>query len=30
VISQPLDPVTAAAVIAEQLRNRVNGIPIVR
>ncbi len=30
VISQPLDPVHAAAVVADQLRNRVNGIPVVR
>ncbi len=30
VISQPLDPVEAAAVVAEQLRRRVSGIPVVR
>jgi DNA-binding response OmpR family regulator len=30
VISQPLDPVTAAEVVADQLRNRVSGIPVVR
>jgi DNA-binding response OmpR family regulator len=30
VISQPLDPVDAAAVVAEQLRHRSTGIPVVR
>ena len=30
VISQPLDPVAAAAVVAEQLRARLAGIPVVR
>jgi DNA-binding response OmpR family regulator len=30
VISQPLDPVQAAAVVAEQLRRRLAGIPVVR
>jgi DNA-binding response OmpR family regulator len=30
VISRPLDPVTAAEVVAEQLRKRVSGIPVVR
>jgi DNA-binding response OmpR family regulator len=30
VISHPLDPVTAADVVAEQLRKRVSGIPVVR
>ncbi len=30
VISRPLDPVTAAEVVADQLRNRVSGIPVVR
>jgi DNA-binding response OmpR family regulator len=30
VISQPLDPVSAAEVVAEQLRRRVSGIPVVR
>ena len=30
VISRPLDPVTAAEVVADQLRNRVTGIPVVR
>ncbi|MCU1657774.1 MAG: uncharacterized protein JWO57_2430 [Pseudonocardiales bacterium] len=30
VISQPLDPVEAAAVMAEQLRRRSSGIPVVR
>jgi hypothetical protein len=30
VISQPLDPVTAAEVVAEQLRRRSSGIPVVR
>jgi DNA-binding response OmpR family regulator len=30
VISAPLDPVEAAAVVAEQLRNRHSGIPVVR
>jgi DNA-binding response OmpR family regulator len=30
VISQPLDPVQAAAVVAEQLRRRQAGIPVVR
>ena len=30
VISQPLDPVTAAQVVAEQLRRHLEGIPVVR
>ncbi len=30
VISRPLDPVTAAEVVAEQLRKRISGIPVVR
>jgi DNA-binding response OmpR family regulator len=30
VISHPLDPVDAAAVVAEQLRRRSTGIPVVR
>ncbi|MDT4907961.1 MAG: hypothetical protein QOF87_4650 [Pseudonocardiales bacterium] len=30
VISRPLDPVDAAAVVAEQLRNRSSGIPVAR
>lgn len=30
VISQPLDPVDAAAVVADQLRRRSSGIPVVR
>jgi DNA-binding response OmpR family regulator len=30
VIGQPLDPVDAAAVVAEQLRRRSTGIPVVR
>jgi DNA-binding response OmpR family regulator len=30
VISQPLDPVDAAAVVAEQLRKQASGIPVVR
>jgi DNA-binding response OmpR family regulator len=30
VISQPLDPVQAAAVVTEQLRRRLAGIPVVR
>lgn len=30
VISQPLDPVSSAAVVAEQLRARSSGIPVVR
>ncbi|HEV7192182.1 MAG TPA: hypothetical protein VGN35_03175 [Jatrophihabitantaceae bacterium] len=30
VIGQPIDPVDAAAVVAEQLRRRVTGIPVVR
>ena len=30
VISSPLDPVDAAAVVAEQLRNRSRGLPVVR
>jgi len=30
VISRPLDPVDAAAVVAEQLRRRSTGIPVVR
>lgn len=29
VISQPLDPIEAAEVVAEQLRNRANGVPVV-
>jgi DNA-binding response OmpR family regulator len=30
VISQPLDPVEAAAVVAEQLRARRAGLPVIR
>ena len=30
VISQPIDPVNAAAVVAEQLHRRLTGIPVVR
>ncbi|MEP6599143.1 MAG: hypothetical protein ABJB98_06800 [Actinomycetota bacterium] len=30
VISRPLDPVEAAAVVAEQLRRRSSGVPVVR
>lgn len=30
VISRPLDPVDAAAVVADQLRRRTSGIPVVR
>jgi DNA-binding response OmpR family regulator len=30
VISQPIDPVEAAAVVADQLRKRSRGIPVVR
>jgi DNA-binding response OmpR family regulator len=30
VISQPLDPVTAAQVVADQLRRHLQGIPVVR
>jgi CheY-like chemotaxis protein len=30
VLTQPLDPVDAAAVVAEQLRNRSRGLPVVR
>jgi DNA-binding NarL/FixJ family response regulator len=30
VISRPLDPVDAAAVVAEQLRRRSTGVPVVR
>jgi DNA-binding response OmpR family regulator len=30
VLSQPLDPVTAAAAVAEQLRARASNIPVVR
>jgi DNA-binding response OmpR family regulator len=30
VISQPVDPVEAAAVVAEQLRRHTSGIPVVR
>ena len=30
VISRPLDPVNAADVVAEQLRRRETGIPVVR
>jgi len=30
VITQPLDPVAAAEVVAEQLRKRLSGIPVVR
>ena len=30
VISAPIDPVEAAAVVADQLRNRRAGIPVVR
>jgi DNA-binding response OmpR family regulator len=30
VISRPLDPVAAAATVAEQLRHRSSGVPVVR
>jgi DNA-binding response OmpR family regulator len=30
VISFPLDPITAAEVVAQQLRGRLGGIPVVR
>jgi DNA-binding response OmpR family regulator len=30
VLSQPIDPVTSAAVVAEQLHARRSGIPVVR
>jgi DNA-binding response OmpR family regulator len=30
VLHSPLDPVEAGAVVAEQLRNRSAGIPVVR
>jgi DNA-binding response OmpR family regulator len=30
VISRPLDPVDAAATVAEQLRHRSTGVPVVR
>ncbi|MDQ2750514.1 MAG: hypothetical protein M3Y44_13460 [Actinomycetota bacterium] len=30
VINRPLDPVDAAAVVAEQLRRRSSGVPVVR
>jgi len=30
VIHQPLDPIEAAEVVAEQLRRRTSGIPVVR
>jgi DNA-binding response OmpR family regulator len=30
VISRPLDPVDAAATVAEQLRDRSSGVPVVR
>ena len=30
VIAQPLDPVDAAAVVAEQLRRRRSGVPVIR
>jgi len=30
VINSPVDPVESAAVVAEQLRRRVSGIPVVR
>lgn len=30
VISRPLDPVDAAATVAEQLRRRSSGVPVVR
>jgi DNA-binding response OmpR family regulator len=30
VIAQPLDPVLAAEAVAEQLRKRLSGIPVVR
>ena len=30
VINTPIDPVEAPAVVAEQLRRRVSGIPVVR
>jgi hypothetical protein len=29
-MNRPLDPVDAAAVVAEQLRRRSSGIPVVR
>jgi DNA-binding response OmpR family regulator len=30
VIHMPLDPIEAAAVVAEQIRRRTSGIPVVR
>ena len=30
VINSPVDPVESAAVVAEQLRRRISGIPVVR
>ena len=30
VIAQPLDPVDAAAVVADQLRRRRSGVPVIR
>jgi DNA-binding response OmpR family regulator len=30
VITQPLDPIIAEQVVAEQLRKRISGIPVVR
>lgn len=30
VIHQPLDPIEAASVVAEQIRRRTSGIPVVR
>ena len=30
VISQPVDPITAARTVADQLRRRLSGIPVVR
>ena len=30
VMNQPIDPIEAAAVVADQLRNRSRGIPVVR
>jgi DNA-binding response OmpR family regulator len=30
VISQPVDPLAAARTVAEQLRRRISGIPVVR
>jgi DNA-binding response OmpR family regulator len=30
VITQPLDPMAAAEAVAEQLRKRLSGVPVVR